>query len=40
VHGRVATITVRPRASTIDTPMTQWPGRASMTRRTSSSTVE
>jgi hypothetical protein len=35
-----ATSTVRPRDSTIETPMSRWPGFTSMTRRTSSSAIE
>ena len=35
-----ATSTVRPRASTSETPMTRWPGLGSITRRTSSSATE
>ena len=35
-----ATSTVRPRATTSDTPITRWPGLGSMTRRTSSSATE
>jgi hypothetical protein len=40
VHGGVGDEHGRPRQSTIETPMTRWPGLASMTRRTSSSAVE
>ena len=35
-----ATSTVRPRASTSETPITRWPGLGSMQRRTSSSATE
>ena len=35
-----ATSTVRPRASTSETPITRWPGFGSITRRTSSSATE
>jgi hypothetical protein len=35
-----ATSTVRSRESTIETPISRWPGRSSMTRRTSSSAIE
>ena len=35
-----ATSTLRPRASTSETPITRWPGFGSITRRTSSSATE
>ena len=35
-----ATSTVRPRATTTDTPITRWPGFGSMTWRMSSSATE